>query len=109
MVEKGSHTLKLFFDEVLVRVYRVGLGKEGSETPEGTFVVIDRLHEPVWFDRSSGKVFPYGHPDNPLGDHYIKLKHLDTGRTDYAIHGTRREDRGTIGTDASRGCIRMCR
>ena len=55
----------------------------------------------------------HGDPRNPLGNCWVSLRKIPTdGReatkdddTDYGIHGTNEPQ--TIGTQASRGCIRM--
>ncbi len=103
VVEKKSFVLKLFLDDLLIRVYRVGLGKDGK-TPSATFTVLLKQKNPVWWNPEKGPI-PHGHPDNPLGDYFIKLK--SDRYTGFGIHGTRPSDRNTIGTEASQGCVRM--
>lgn len=47
-------------------------------------------------------VIPGGHPTNPMGEAALTLD-----RDEYAIHGTAPKMRGSIGTAASYGCVRM--
>ncbi|MFQ5503277.1 MAG: hypothetical protein ACE5F1_00600, partial [Planctomycetota bacterium] len=47
VVEKGTHVMKLYLDEILIRLYQVGLGRDGR-TPEGTFVIEEKQIDPVW-------------------------------------------------------------
>lgn len=103
VVEKSSFTLKLFLDDVLIRIYRVGLGKGGC-TPSALFKVKLKQAKPVWYP-PGGQPVPHGHPNNPLGDHFIALE--SPQHQGFGIHGTRAEDRPTIGTLSSEGCIRM--
>ena len=103
VVEKKSFVLKLFLDDVLIRIYRVGLGKDGK-TPSADFTVLLKQKNPVWWNPTKGPI-PHGHPDNPLGDYFIKLK--SDRYTGFGIHGTRPRDRDTIGKEASQGCVRM--
>ncbi len=103
VVEKRSFVLKLFLDDVLIRIYRVGLGKDGK-TPSADFTVLLKQKNPVWWNPEKGPI-PHGHPDNPLGDYFIKLK--SDRYTGFGIHGTRPRDRDTIGKEASQGCVRM--
>ena len=103
VVEKKSFVLKLFLDDILVRVYRVGLGKDGK-TPSARFNVLLKQKNPVWWHPTRGPI-PHGHPDNPLGDYFIKLQ--SDKYTGFGIHGTKPSERDTIGKEASQGCIRM--
>ncbi len=103
VVEKKSFILKLFLDDILVRFYRVGLGKDGK-TPSARFTVLLKQKNPVWWHPTKGPI-PHGHPDNPLGDYFIKLK--SDRYTGFGIHGTRESERDSIGKEESQGCVRM--
>ena len=85
--------------------YRVGTGKY-DRTPVGTFVISDRIKEPVWW-RADGRTIPYGDKENILGTRWLALK--ATGSTEpvkgYGIHGT--WDSESIGKAESAGCIRL--
>jgi len=73
---------------VLLRNYEVGLG--GGRTPEGRFVITEKVRD------------PNGHSDGEFGSRGMTLSD-----TLYAIHGT--DDPDSIGEDESQGCIRMNR
>lgn len=86
-------------DEI-VRAWECGIGKPGSETPIGEFTVGIKQKKPahtVWG-------LPYGHPDNPLGSHWLELQRGGK-KTSYGIHGT--NDPDGVGSEVSLGCIRM--
>jgi lipoprotein-anchoring transpeptidase ErfK/SrfK len=48
-------------------------------------------------------VIPFGHPDNILGNYFVKFEHQSF--QGYGAHGTPEPE--TIGTMASAGCVRM--
>jgi len=107
----STFTMDLYLqDETFVRSFRVGLGKEGRETPTGRWrVEADRkLIKPIWTDRETGKTYYPEDPDYPLGSRWIGLEGLKgdaKGREGFGIHGTK--DPEQIGTADSRGCIRL--
>lgn len=86
-------------DEV-VRVWPVGIGKPGHETPIGDFTVGDKLEDPTdW-----SKLLPPGAPGNDLGSRWLGL-YRNGRKTSYGIHGT--TDPSSIGGEVSLGCVRM--
>jgi len=102
LVDKSMMHLTLFLNGQYVKRYRVGIGHHDL-TPEGDFVIGLKQKDPAWY-KPGGGVIPYGHPDNPLGTRWIKLK--DTPEfSGYGIHGT--TDPKSIGAKMSEGCIRM--
>jgi len=94
-------------DRMRVRIYPIGLGREGWQTPEGDFHVTMVVEKPVWVrpealrtnDPAIPNVIAPG-PDNPLGSHWIELSIKG-----YGIHGTNRPL--GIGRRVSAGCIRL--
>ncbi|MFW6413881.1 MAG: L,D-transpeptidase family protein [Verrucomicrobiota bacterium] len=105
VVDKEEFLLLLMDGDKLFKVYPTALGK-GGRTPVGTFVISTKLREPAW--TPPGRVIPYGDPENILGTRWLGL--TPTGETDqaltgYGIHGTWEPD--SIGSNASRGCIRL--
>ena len=104
-VDRGAYRLRLFERLKLVEEYPIAVGEAGRETPAGLYNVQNKAVNPSWNVPNSdwagelaGRVIPPG-PDNP-----IKARWL--GIYDGAgIHGT--AERGSIGTNASKGCIRM--
>jgi lipoprotein-anchoring transpeptidase ErfK/SrfK len=104
-VVKSKFVLLLLNGKDLYRLYHVGVGRQ-NKTPVGTFVISSKVIHPAW--TRAGRSFPYGHPDNPLGTHWLGL--TPTGGTEttlsgYGIHGTWEPD--SIGGAASEGCARM--
>jgi lipoprotein-anchoring transpeptidase ErfK/SrfK len=104
-VIKSRYELVLFLNDQFFKRYAVGTGKYGK-TPPGTFVVNDKVAEPVWW-HPDGRELPYGHPENILGTRWLALK--ATGNTipvkGYGIHGTTNDS--SIGKAESSGCVRM--
>ena len=105
VVSKARNDLLLTANGRFFKRYRVGTGKY-DRTPLGTFVVNDRIKEPVWW-RDDGKTVPFGDKENILGTRWMAMK--ATGATPavtgYGIHGT--WDNDSIGKSESAGCIRM--
>ncbi|NNM58360.1 MAG: L,D-transpeptidase family protein [Legionellales bacterium] len=89
----------------------IGIGRQGWDTPLGTFKVIEKIKDPTWHvpasiaadSASKGvilpKTIPPG-PDNPLGQFAMRLS-----LPNYLIHGTNRP--AGVGRRVSSGCIRM--
>lgn len=100
LVEKRSFLLAVYVGDVIFRLYWVAHGKDDC-TPETTFTVGAKKEHPDWY--ADGRVIPYGHPENVLGDYFIKFMHPSF--TGFGIHGTSEPD--SIGTMASAGCIRL--
>jgi L,D-transpeptidase ErfK/SrfK len=90
-----------------VFTFPIGIGDEGSETPIGSFTIIEKRVNPVWYVPKSiqeerpgfPSQVPAG-PDNPLGTHALRLS---IGPV--LIHGTNKPW-GT-GRRVSHGCIRL--
>ncbi len=87
--------------------FPVGVGTEGWETPLGTYTVVRKTVNPVWYPTPSIRreepdlpaMVPPG-PDNPLGTHALYLsKHT------ILIHGTNAPF--GVGRKASHGCVRL--
>jgi L,D-transpeptidase ErfK/SrfK len=94
-----------------VWTFPVGIGRQGSQTPNGTMTVLEHMEHPTWHSPESvraerakegvyiPKIVPPG-PDNPLGDYALRLS-----RPTYLIHGT--NDNSGVGRRSSSGCLRM--
>jgi lipoprotein-anchoring transpeptidase ErfK/SrfK len=104
-VDRSGFTLRLFKDLKLAKTYPIAVGKAGVETPAGLYSIQNKAVNPTWNVPNSawagelaGRVIPPG-PENPLKARWM-------GIYDGAgIHGT--DARGSIGSNASHGCIRM--
>ena len=101
VVEKRSFLMAVYLGPTIIRLYWVGHG-EDDITPETEFTISDKIEKPDWF-HPDGRRIPYGHPDNVLGEFFVKFTH--PSYTGFGAHGTDREN--TIGTMRSMGCIRM--
>ena len=104
-VVKSRFVLLLMNGTELYRLYHIGIGRS-NKTPAGSFVITSKVIHPAW--TPPGKSFPYGHPENPLGTHWLGLSPI--GGTDptlrgFGIHGTWQPD--SIGSATSEGCVRM--
>ncbi|RCX21704.1 L,D-transpeptidase-like protein [Fontibacillus phaseoli] len=86
IVDTKNHTLAVVSGNIIVRIYKVGLG--GEKTPEGTYRITDKV------------VNPNGRDDGEFGSRGMQLSD-----TNYAIHGTNEPE--SIGKDQSLGCVRM--
>ena len=104
-VDRNEHVLRLFKNFKLSKKYGVAVGMQGLDTPAGTYTINDKQENPSWHVPMSawagslaGTVVPPG-PSNPIKARWM-------GFFDGAgIHGT--SDRGSIGSNASHGCVRM--
>lgn len=106
--------LRLYYFPVgqnIVVTEPIGIGRQGWDTPEGTFSIKEKIVDPTWHVPASiaedmasqgvvlPKTIPPG-PDNPLGQYAMRLS-----LPNYLIHGTNRPD--GVGLRVSAGCIRM--
>jgi len=94
-----------------IYIFPIGIGKEGWNTPIGTFTVISKTKNPSWtapedvyrYRIAHGEKIPRVIPpgkDNPLGEYALRLSNPS-----YLIHGT--DDPVGVGRRSSAGCIRM--
>lgn len=92
---------------IKVERYPLGIGREGRETPEGHFRVINKQENPFWHvpeglraqHPDQPELVPPG-PANPLGSYWLGLS-----ARGYGIHGTNRPL--GVGRRVSYGCIRL--
>ncbi|HEY6837546.1 MAG TPA: L,D-transpeptidase family protein [Geobacteraceae bacterium] len=91
----------------LLSTFPIGIGSEGSETPLGTFGILQKITAPSWHVPLSIRqekpelpaVVPPG-PDNPLGSHALRIS-----PDGVMIHGTNKP--WGVGREVSHGCIRL--
>ncbi len=76
--------LKLYNDDILVKVYPIAAGKILTPTPTGTYKIVNKQVN----------------PGGPYGALWMGLS-----KPHYGIHGT--NDPSSIGKKVSAGCIRM--
>ena len=84
--------------------FRVAVGKPGYATPLGRFAVQSKSVNPAWTAPSwagalAGQTIPGGSPQNPIRARWIGFN------GGVGFHGT--ADLGSLGTEASHGCVRM--
>jgi len=107
VVFKGEYAIYLYLQDALFARYPVGLGKD-DKTPEGTWVVDQRVKDPPFYDAEASKVYAPNDPENPTGGYWLRLKGLTgeaVGKEGFGIHGTTEPE--SIGKSQSKGCIRM--
>jgi len=105
-VDRGSFKISLFKKLKKVKVYPIAVGQAGLETPAGLYMIQNKAVNPAWTVPNSswagslaGQVIPGGTPQNPLKARWLGVY------DGVGVHGT--DARGSIGTTASHGCIRM--
>jgi len=86
IVDKSNHRLAVVSGDVILRNYEVGLG--GNKTPEGKFVISEKVKDP-----NGSSTGAFGSRGMTLSD------------TRYGIHGT--DEPKSMGKDESLGCVRM--
>lgn len=90
-----------------VTTFPIGVGDQGTETPVGTFSIVEKIKDPAWHVPKTIReeqpdlpaVVPPG-PDNPMGSRALRLSNGTL-----LIHGTDRP--WGIGTRNSHGCVRL--
>jgi len=105
-VNRGAFQLTLYKKLKRVKVYGIAVGQAGLETPEGLYAIHNKAINPAWTVPNSpwagslaGQVIPGGTPQNPLKSRWLGVY------DGVGVHGT--SDTGSIGSNASHGCIRM--
>lgn len=105
IVSTSANVLKLYGKGELRKKYNVATGTGGYPTPHGQFWITQKRMNPTWYNpysdwsRDMPAFIPPG-PNNPLGTRALNLS-----ASGIRIHGT--PDSGSIGSNASHGCIRM--
>jgi lipoprotein-anchoring transpeptidase ErfK/SrfK len=106
IVDRPNFRINLYKDLKLDRSYGIALGKAGNDTPSGLYSIQNKQVDPIWNVPDSdwagelaGTTVPGGVPENPLKARWMGVYN------GVGIHGT--ADEGSIGSNASHGCIRM--
>ena len=104
-IDRPNFKLRYYKNLKLKKVYPIALGAAGRETPAGLYDISNKAVDPVWSVPNSdwagalaGQQIPPG-PQNPLKARWLGVY------DGVGIHGT--AERDSIGTNASKGCIRM--
>ncbi len=105
-VDRARYRIALYKKLRPVQIYPIAVGQAGLETPPGLYSIANKAVNPAWSVPNSpwagslaGTVVPGGIPSNPLKARWLGVY------DGVGVHGT--SDRGSIGTNASHGCIRM--
>jgi lipoprotein-anchoring transpeptidase ErfK/SrfK len=113
LVDKQNYRMQLYNNRNLLKVYPIAIGKNSGDkqsvgdnrTPEGDFV-IEKIEDSSWWEYDFGEG-----PVKAYGKWFIRLETKSdqtfSGKTwtGIGIHGT--HDESSIGTNASRGCLRL--
>ncbi len=107
VVNRGAFQITLYKNLKPAKTYGIAVGRVGLETPAGLYSIQNKAVDPAWTMPNSdwvapadrGKVVPGGIAANPLKARWLGVY------DGVGIHGT--GDPGSIGTNASHGCIRM--
>ncbi|MEA2357636.1 MAG: hypothetical protein QOI62_896 [Solirubrobacteraceae bacterium] len=107
VIDRKDHVLRFFERLQPARTYPIAVGMQGLETPVGLYDVQWKQTNPSWYVPNSawagklaGKVIPPG-PDDPIKARWMAFN------GGAGIHGIDPSEYGTIGHDASHGCVRM--
>ncbi len=106
VLNRGGFKLNYYENLALKRSYTVAIGQQGYDTPVGLYRIQNKavnaawsVPNKPWAGDKAGKLIPGGSAENPLKARWM-------GFFDGAgIHGT--DQTASLGTAASRGCIRM--
>jgi lipoprotein-anchoring transpeptidase ErfK/SrfK len=105
-VDRSGYRLRYYRNLEMVKSYPIAVGQAGLETPAGLYSIQNKAVDPAWHvperkwaGKLAGKTIPGGRADNPLKARWLGI--FDGA----GIHGT--SDVGSLGTNASHGCIRM--
>lgn len=107
-VSKAQKRMWLYNGADLVATYPVAIGTPGFPTPAGDFKVVNKRKNPTWVNPApngwgAGMPASIGPgPTNPLG-----TRAIDISASGIRFHGT--NNRSSVGTAASHGCMRMLR
>ena len=107
IVDRHDHVLRFYQHLKLTHSYPIAVGRQGLETPKGLYDVQWKQTNPSWYVPNSawagklaGKVIPPG-PDDPIKARWMAFN------GGAGIHGIDPSEYGSIGHDASHGCVRM--
>lgn len=105
-IKRGAFQLSLYKRLKLVKTYPIAVGQVGLETPAGLYKIQNKAVNPAWSVPNAawagslaGQVIPAGAANNPIKSRWLGVY------DGVGVHGT--SDRGSIGSNASHGCIRM--
>lgn len=93
----------LYQGKTPIKRYPIGTGRQGWETPVGTFRVMQMKRNPTWINPFTNERIAANDPKNPLRGYWIGF--WTNGKNWIGFHGTL--DASSVGKAASHGCIHM--
>jgi lipoprotein-anchoring transpeptidase ErfK/SrfK len=100
IINVPARRLALVQGATLVRAYPIAVGRPWTQTPRGSFHILQKAKDPTWAPKGRPPVPPG--PGNPLGHRWMRIS-----PDGYGIHAT--NEPNSIGQARSHGCIRMSR
>ncbi|MDP8968948.1 MAG: L,D-transpeptidase/peptidoglycan binding protein [Actinomycetota bacterium] len=106
LLRQREHKLYLYQNGQITHSWTVAVGTGGYPTPTGRYQVTQKRYMPTWINpdpKGWGAGMPARigpGPGNPLG-----LRALNWSASGIRFHGT--QDVGSLGRDASHGCVRL--
>jgi lipoprotein-anchoring transpeptidase ErfK/SrfK len=107
IIDRKGHQLRFYRHLKLADTYPIAVGKAGLETPAGLYDVQWKEVNPpwrvpnsAWAGKLAGRTIPPG-PDDPIKARWMAFN------GGAGIHGIDPSEYGSIGHDASHGCVRM--
>ena len=107
VIDRGAFALHYYHRLKLQSTYPIAVGMQGLETPAGLYSIQWKQVDPPWYVPNSswagslaGKTIPPG-PQDPLKARFLSFN------GGAGIHGIDPSEYGTIGHNASHGCVRM--
>ena len=107
IIDRKAHVLRFFEHLKSSRTFPIAVGRQGLETPAGLYDVQWKQTNPSWYVPNApwagalaGKTIPPG-PDDPIKARWMAFN------GGAGIHGIDPSEYGSIGHDASHGCVRM--
>jgi lipoprotein-anchoring transpeptidase ErfK/SrfK len=107
IIDRGAHVLRFYEHLKPSTTYPIAVGRAGLETPAGLYDVQWKETNPSWHVPNSpwagalaGKTIPPG-PDDPIKARWMAFN------GGAGIHGIDPSEYGSIGHNASHGCVRM--
>jgi lipoprotein-anchoring transpeptidase ErfK/SrfK len=109
VLNRSAFTLTLYKNLKRAKSYAVAVGMVGLETPAGIYHIQNKAVDPAWTKPNSswvpaaerGTIVPGGAANNPLKARWLGIFN------GAGIHGIDPSEYGTIGHQASHGCVRM--
>lgn len=102
IVDLDARVLLYRHGDEVVKLWDIGIGKPGHETPIGVFEIGHKIDQPAHTTLG----LSYGDSRNELGSRWMGLRRPGQDKdTSYGIHGTQHPE--GVGGAVSLGCVRM--